>query len=58
MIKIQDTEERKEIVEYLLSDLNKNTNAKNTETTMTKAEKSETILKCVNHGRFSILIIS
>ena len=51
MTKVQDIDERKDIIEYLLRDLNKNNKAKDTNQTTTKAEKSETILKLVHDGR-------
>ena len=56
MTKVQDIEERKEIVKYLLRDLNKNNKAKDTNQTPTKAKKSETILKLVHDGRSNLLI--
>jgi hypothetical protein len=48
---VDDTEERKDIMEYMLSDLSKKTKAKESNRTTTISEKSKTILKCVYDGR-------
>ena len=55
MLKVQDIEERKEIIEYLLRDLNKNSKAEDTNKTTAKA-KSENILKLVRDGRSYLFI--
>jgi hypothetical protein len=55
MLKVQDIEERKEIIEYLLRDLKKNSKAEDTNKTTAKA-KSENILKLVRDGRSYLFI--
>ena len=56
VIKVDDREKKKEIIESVLSDLNREIEAEAPANRM--VEKSKTILKCVHDGQFNLLIIN